>query len=397
MKKALCIITAICCSSAILSSCSDKNKETIYDVGSNYEILDSELAEELELQSAPLNTVISDYKQDSYKKEMLNAGASCTFDNRFMYLFNHLGTQGSIDVAMKMQYYKIDLQSGDIISMCSDPGCTHNPGSYPNCINNKFFEFPTAVGDCVWYIEGNKIFELKDGKSSEVYENTYFTDFEIDNYKDIAPNAECGLYNLIIDDDLIYAFGPSYTFKIQRNTMEASDLVNISDDALVLSSFIYNDKAYVCNELQELFVADYETGEVTKLGDKINTASVYNDVLYYTRYNGGKPILYTADLDGSGEKKLLDDCYMDFFIKDGKVFYHNNGTGNSVRSYDLSTGENKDIFDDWEDVSCVVTANHIDRIFAIGCNEDGESVVISVRSDGSDLWAVTIDGRDSIS
>ncbi len=145
-----------------------------------------------------------------------------------------------------------------------------------------------------------------------------------------------------------------------------------------------------------MFVADYKTGEVTKLGDKINNASVYNDVLYYTRYNGGKPILYTANLDGSGERKLLENCYMDFFIKDGKVFYHNKGTGNSVRSYDLSTDEDKDTLDDYEVVYCVVTANHIDRIFAIGSNKDGESVVISVRSDGADLWAVTIDRKDSI-
>ncbi len=249
MKKVLCVAIAVALSVSMLSGCKDKDKDkdTIYDIGSDYEILDSELAEEIELQSAPLNTVVSDYKQDSYKKEMLSTGASCTFDYRFMYLFFPLRTQGSFDVAMKMQYYKINLQSGDIISMCSDPGCTHDPGSYPSCINNKTFEFPTAVEDGVWYIEGNKILELKDGESNEVYENTYFTDFEIDNYKGIAPNSECALYNLIIDDDLIYAFRPSYTFKIQRDTMEASDLINISDDAMIISSFIYNDKAYVCN------------------------------------------------------------------------------------------------------------------------------------------------------
>lgn len=407
MKKALSIFTAVCCAGILLSGCSSKDKDTYIDIDSNFQIQDSELAEKLEQESTPLNTVVSDYKQYSNRKSLLAPIVMCcTIDNRYLYSFWQLGfTPTGSYSSQKTQCYRIDLQSGELLPMCDTPGCTHDVNLYPDCINNKYgFISPTSVGDTIWYSKENKLIELKDGKETVLYENDYCTEFE-EQFSQENPLQKYGFSVLLDDSDYIYAFGSSYTFRINRKTMKPEQYINVTDDAMT-SRFVYENKAYVTDLLQELFVIDYETGEVTKLGDMINNAAVYDDVLYYTKYNGGRPILYTAELDGSGKKKLLEDCYMDFIVKDGKVFYHNNTGSNALHSYDLKTGEDSVIYDDWARCNGIVTADHIDRIFAIsdvyrGSSETSSdeeagtySVIVSIRTDGSDLWVKEITGRE---
>lgn len=402
---------AVCYAGALLSGCKDKDKNTYIDIDSDYQLQDSELAEKLEHASEPLNTVITDYEAHSnIKKMIMPAVAHCTISDKYFYSYMGMGYspfQSAWTGSDITQLYKINLQSGEVIPMCDTPGCTHEMELYPDCVCNKYdYISPTAVGDAIWFCRNRKLIELKDGKETVLYENDYCTEFEEQLLKEYPDQKYSFDVTLGGDGDYIYAFGASYTFRINRNTMKPEQYIKITDDQ-ISSRFVYGNKAYITDMLQELFVIDYESGEATKLGDKINNVAAYDDVLYYTRYNDGEPILYTAELDGSGEKQLLTDCYMDFFVKDGKVVYHNNTGNEALHIYDLSTGEDKVIYDDWERCIGILTADHIDRIFAIGMinkkaedtladQEGTHDVVVSVRSDGSDLWVKEIDGSKDI-
>lgn len=394
MKKIICVFTAICCSCILLSGCGDKeDKKELVDLSSLESTFD-------ETKSTPLDTAVTSYKQDSYKKQMIGDSSSCTFSGDSMLIFTGLGCDSydSVSTSVK-QLYKIDLKSGECVPMCTVPGCRHDYDAGTACINNQSIRKPTAMGDAVWYISDNRIMELSGDEHKTVFENKYCTEYEESVYRD-DETQKYVLSCFIADDDKVYLFGPTYTVRLDRATMKAEEYIPVCE-AMLFSQFVCDGKAYVCNELQELFMIDYDTGAVKKLGDQINNACVYDGMLYYTRYNGGMPLLYCANADGSGEKKLAEDCYMDFVLKDNKVFYHNYATGGAVRCYDLSTGEDKVIYDGMTECNCVVTAEHIDRIFAIGgLQKDGQqgmcSFIVSVKTDGSGLWTKEIDGTDAI-
>lgn len=408
MKRTLAFVTAICCASILLGGCSSKNKDTYFNIDSDFQIQDSELSEKLEQSATPLNTVVTDYKQHEKEKIMASPATRCTFDDEFLYIYNGLGyTPMDSYNSQIIQYYKINLQSGEILSLCDIPGCTHDYNYNPDCINFQQIDNPTAVGDVIWRTEQNKLFEINGNEKTVLFENSYCTEFE--KKYSVSPWWKKYGFSALLVDDYIYAFGGSYTFRMNKKTMKPEKYINITDDAYIITYVVYNSKAYVLNMIEELFVVDYETGTATKLDDKVSGFDVYNDVLYYTRWNDGYPILYSANLDGSEEKQLAEDCSFDFMINDGKLFYYNTAAaGHALHSYDLSTGEDITIYDGFFDCLYIVTADHIDRIFAVGTvyksssevmadeNPGEYSVIVSVRTDGSDLWIKEVDGKDIV-
>lgn len=408
---------------------------TYIDIGSDYSVLDSELAEKLEHANTPLNTVITDYKQDTLRTGTIWRGS--TFDDKYCYLYGAEGFWGDEYTDQRLQYYKIDLQSGVVSPICNIPGCTHDINNDPNCITHEWLSCITAVGDAFWSLpprhalnrgfeRQDQIIEIKGDTRTVIFENTYCTEFEELNYKE-SSNDKYHISCFLVDDNYIYLFGPSYAYRIDRATMKADEPINITDDASIDSVTMYGSKAYFTDSLDELFVIDFETGTSQKLGDMYNVVQVYNDKLYYTRVQIDQQKLddymnkphdrwdhdedadrdefiatrtisfYCSDLDGGNEAKLLDDV-TGWVIKDSKLFYSqwSGDKGKALRCYDLETKQEKIIYDNWGSCNWVFTADHIDRIFVVSKNESHNSVILSVRSDGSDLWVKELDGKDFI-
>ena len=431
------MIISLICACSVLGGCKDRDKKTYIDLDSDYSVLDSELAEKLEKAATPLDTVVTDYNQHTY-----NRYGYATFDDRYLYCYTDMGydPNNSWDSQVK-QLYKIDILSGEVIPMCDDPGCTHDYETYPYCINNNqvLYYHCCAVGDELWCIDGSKIVVRKGGSSEVIFENSYCGEFEENYYKD-SLNAKYSIHRFEVDDDYIYIFGPSYTYRVDRKTMKAEKPIVICDYAgfsVLASGAVAGSKMYTVNDLDEMFLVDYETGEATKIFDKRKHQTVYNETLYYIRWDsdleepsdmddypdwdsytaaideylaGLKPVLCSSELDGSNEKELFTNIAGDYAIKDGKVFYHefNGDESYVIRCHDLETGKSKVIYDDLAYCSAILTAEHIDRIFFIGdtaeqyvVDEDGMPIpiytkIISLRADGSDMWEVTVDGTDEV-
>ncbi len=385
MKKALSVLLALTLALG-MTACKSKEKETYYEVNSEGDIVDSELLEKVEQESTPLNTKVGDYNYHS-GNNLIITPYNATVDGKFMYVYSYMGDQG---------YVKIDLQSGEVIPLCDVAGCTHDYDQFPDCINNREFSWITAVGDELWYSNNNKLFAIKDGKEEVIYENNYCTQLEEDTLKE-SPDQKYTIYYPIVDDNYVYIFGMSYVLQLDRSTKEVLKTIDLPTEAALRTPFVYKGSIYFCNDMQEAFRTDIESGETIKLGDHVNCVYVKNDTIYYTDWNDGAVTLYKADLDLQNSEKLIDDCYMDFVIKENKIFYSSN-SDEKIMCYDLDTGESKTVYDGFDFSGSIITADYIDRVFFIGeaPNPNDETspydVIASVRTDGSDLWVKQFEG-----
>ena len=390
MKKSRRILS-LAVAASMLTSCKSKEKETYFEVNSEGEVVDSALLEKIEQESQPLNTKVENYNYHSGKNQVIGH-TNITVDDKFLYVYDVMGDQG---------YVKVDLQSGEVIPLCNVAGCTHDPNDFPDCINNRFlahryFSDITAVGDELWYCDGDKLITTKGGKEEVIYENKYCTEYEEAARKE-TPNQKYSIFYFIVDDNYVYIFGLAYVLQLDRNTMQVLKTIDLPTEADLRTPFVYKGSIYFCNDLKEVFKTDIESGETKKLGDHVNCVYVWNDTIYYTDWNGGAVILYKADLDLQNSEKLLDDCYMNFVIKENKLFYSKKSTG-EIMCYDLDTGENKLIYKDMDSGATIITADYIDRIFIVGkyVNPDDTTdkydVIASVRTDGSDLWVKKFEG-----
>lgn len=390
MKKARKILTlavAAALAASMLTACQSSERETYFEVNSEGEVVDSELFEKIEQESVPLNTKIENYSCHSDRNLFIGTSNFITLSDKFLYNYDGVGNR---------EYVKIDLQSGEVIPLCDVAGCTHDSDDFPDCINNRNIGWITAVGDEIWYDDANKLIVMKDGKEEVIYENKYCTEYEEATRKNGA-DEKYGILFIVADDNYVYLFGFSYVVQVDRNTMKAVKTIDLPTETDLRTPVVYKGSIYFCNELQEAFKTDIESGETKKLGDHVNCVYVWNDTIYYTDWNDGAVTLYKADLDLQNSEKLLDDCYMNFVIKDNKLFYSKKSNG-EIMCYDLDTGENKLIYKDIGSGASIFTADYIDRVFFIGgyVNPDDTNekydVIASVRTDGSDLWVKKYEG-----
>ncbi len=393
MKRIFCILTAAMLSVCFLTSCQSKGKETYFEENSAGEIVDSELLEKIEQEAQPLDTKIENYSCHGGRNFFLGMSNYVTLDDKYLYVYNHMGDQGFI---------KLDLQSGEAIPLCNVAGCTHDPNNFPGCVNHHFLFMATAVGDELWYPDENTLVALKDGQEEVIYENKHYTELEEAALK-ATPNEKCVICYLAADEKYAYIFGFAYVVQIDRSTMKAVKTIDLPTAGALRTPFVYKGSIYFCNDLKEVFKTDIESGETTKLGDHVNCVYVKNDTVYYTVYSDTEAfVLYSADLDLKNPKKLIENCYSDFAVKDNKLFYHgapSSAQGETIMCYDLDSGESKTVYDGFSEANGIIAADFSDRVFFLGeeTNPDNTAdpydVIASVRSDGSDLWVKKFSGE----
>ncbi len=396
MKKTICILSAAALSLSLLASC--KSGETYISVDDDYSVLDSSLAEQMQQEAVPLNTKISDY---SYDKKYEMAACPFTFDDKYMYCLVPIGFVGDQIDDQRFQRYKVDLQTGETKPMCDVPGCTHDVNTFPNCINNSLGNVQgfTAVGNVFWCLDSdddgrsyNIIAQRTSDGKDRLFENTTFcTEFE-EEFHRLTPREKYSISDFFVRDDLIYVVGESYVYRIDRSTMKARDLIDVCDSRIT-GGMLYGEKMYLSDDVGEVFVADFESGKAQKIADKKYSPRVYDDVLYL--YDGENKAICKAELDGSNITPIIENCQDKMFVKGGKMFYLKDDTNSSLISYDLESGKETVIYDQWNSGLFIGTADHIDRIFALGTDSSGNSVFVSVRADGSDLWSNTLNGFDN--
>ena len=379
VSRILCMAVAAALSASMLSACQSKEKQTYFEENSAGEIVDSALLEKIEQESQPLNSVIGDHI--NYGQQ----GGAMAMSDKYAYIYWFMGDMG---------YIKVDLQTGEAIPLCDVAGCTHDPNLFPNCINNSPWENVRPVGDALWHTEDNKLLETKDGETKVLYENNYCSEDEENHYKELGESSN--KYNIsyyIVDDDYIYLFGAGHITLLDINTFEEVKTIDYSAEYGARSQIVYNGKMYFISTYEELYVLDLENGEVTKLGDQVYGIKIQDGVLYYVTFVDGGRVLYSANLDFKNPKQIAKGFYIEeCAIKDGKIFYIPNSDETIIMCHDIASGEETLVYDGDNRMNALEYADFCDRIFFFTQSavdqETNEpyNVLISVRSDGSDLW-----------
>ena len=388
MKKALSVLLALTLALG-MTACQSKGKETYFEENSAGEIVDSALLEKIEQESEPLNThIIGDYKQHTVSGGQRN---DITLSDKYAYVFWFMGHMG---------YIKVDLQTGEAIPLCDVAGCTHDYNQFPGCINNSFWQNPTPVGDSIWRTDENKLIEeTNDGETKVLYENSFCNEFEKANYKEYSGEMYY-IFDLIVDDDYAYLFGGAHVTLLDRNTLEEVKTIDLTVDSRIDGFNVYGGKIYFIDDLHELYVLDIESGEITKMADQVYGILVQEGVLYYVTYVDGGHELYSADLDFKNQKLIAKGFYInECAVKNGKVYYIPRADESIIMCHDIESGEETKIYEGENRITGVGYSDFCDRIFF--CTEsvpDKETLepynlLISIRTDGSDLWTRRFDGE----
>lgn len=374
MKKLISIISVITALS-LLTACSRSRSGDIY-VSLSESSSDMGLSSEADLSSEnnsstvpdkPLCNVSADFCYDGSSSHIMNS--MNTVDSNYLYVlgYMYLDTASGDNHSMAV---KLDLQSGEIEGMCSVPGCQHNQSE---CIHFRQMGSIRAFGKELRYVFGNRLMSFDGTKHTVLFTNNIVTqigDPSAPISGEIAPDSMvddiCDLGGFVISENKTYLYGGNIVFVLDNDTFTVGNPIKAGDD-IFYSICVYNDIVYAANSVNELYMVDIKTETVKKLGDKIVNPSVYNERLYYIKWDGSVPYLYSTSLDGTDEQVVLEDCYVNYVIKDDNVFYSQFSSDRALYMYSLDKKDKIKLSD--IDMPDIVSADHIDRVFAIGFDD----------------------------
>ncbi len=211
---------------------------------------------------------------------------------------------------------RIDGQSGEVRALCSKAGCAHEPNS-PDCTAFRIMRTPLSSPNGIYYCNDNKLC-LYDGKDNKVIlENRFCTEYEEEAYPDSKYNI-----SVMYGDGLFYLKGATYYFTYDPSNGERSDPIVISKSN-IYSMDVGGGNIYYTTDSAELHIYNISTGEQKKAADNIWKLDYVNERLYYTGYENGVPMLYSADKNGGDVKKIIEDCYVNCCVTENCIYYQN--------------------------------------------------------------------------
>lgn len=390
-KRLLCIIL----SAIALTACSNGDRKYVSDIseigGEKNDIEKDDDVVKVDL----ISDEGFDFKYAT--RPLLRIQDTKTYDKDNMYIFGMGSSSGNV-------YVRLSLRTGKLSGLCAIPGCEHTE---PECLYRQGINYPLAVEDELWFVQNDKLYSRKLSEIGEanmladanvLFQNTYSTQFEEENF----PEYPRQITGFIVTENSIFVKCSSYLFRIDRVTMKADEPIKVCDN-IIYTMCVDGNTAYVTNDLNELYKIDFETRKVTKLGDKITFPSVYDGRLYYLYWGETLPWLCSASLDGTDEQRLIEDCYVNYLIKDGNVFYtqfsksvleniSESDPENVVESRmtyicPLDTLEKRLILE--FETSDIVSAPQTDRVFLFPAESDRSKNIYIVKTDGSDELTLT--------
>lgn len=276
----------------------------------------------------PFCNVSPNYGYDGSQINIMTS--AYTFDENYLYLF-----KGIDNIAQKA---RLNLKSGKLEAACDTPGCRHSDAE---CIYNRRMDSVRSFGKEIRYIFGNRLMSFEGGKHTTLFTNNIVTQIGEPSTLvsgELAPDGmvddECALGGIVIAENKTYLYGGNIIFSLDNDTFMASKPVKTGDN-VIYSMCVYNDTAFAVNDVNELYMVDIKTATAKKLGDKIVNPSVYNEKLYYIKWGESVPCLYSAALDGTNEQVVLEDCYVNYVIRDGNVFYSQYSSDKAFYMYSL--------------------------------------------------------------
>lgn len=370
MKKIISIISVLIAVS-LLSACGDSG-DVYVSFSENSSNMD--VSPERQPDTVTDRTFCNVSQNFGYDISQINImNSQYTFDDNYLYLFKGFDGVG--------QKAKLNLKNGELEALCVTPGCRHSDAE---CIYNRRMDSVRSFGKEIRYISGNRLMSFESGKHTTLFTNNAVTQIGEPSTLvsgELAPGSivgdECDLGGIVIAENTTYLYGGNIIFSLDNDTFTAGNPIKIGDNA-IYSMCVYNDTAYIANDVNELYMVNIKTETAKKLGDKIVNPSVYSEKLYYIKWVESIPCLYSTALDGTNDQVVLEDCYVNYVIKDGNVFYSQCSSDKAFYMYSLDKKKKTKLSDiAFPDV---VFAENIDRVFAV--NDDKIQSWLSVDGSG---------------
>lgn len=263
------------------------------------------LKQNYEEKQENLDVQISDFDYDDKSYRLSTLGY--TYDSDYLYL------------SRSAPWYIINLKSGRVETMCKIPGCKHL--NEPSCTDSLERYSCVATGEGIYFIREGKLWLRTDDKEKELFEGDFYTEFE----ELYFPDSPSDISSLLIRDNDIYLLGPTFFYIYDRESGEVSEPVKMNSDSACLGFVVTDEWIYYINAGNELFGGPIETMEFEKLEDMVTGIEVYDNKLYYVKWNSelGSGQLYVSEKDSVGEL-LLEQCYVNFVIADTGIYYQKN-------------------------------------------------------------------------
>jgi len=80
---------------------------------------------------------------------------------------------------------------------------------------------------------------------------------------------------------------------------------------------------YFATDSAEMFIYNIPSKQRKKLDENVWQLDFTNGKLYYTKYENGVPMLYSADKNGENAEKIIEDCYVNVCITPDCIYYQN--------------------------------------------------------------------------
>lgn len=289
-KKILCMINTLMI--MLLCACNNgEKKEGYVDIAKTKQ----------QIANEHLNIDVVDFTYDDKPFNIMKL--TTTMDSKFFYSFNYPNM-------------KINLENGRVQYYCNLAGCAHNELTSTGCISWQDFCSPIATIDGIYYVDDDRVCYIDGENQITIVKNTHYTDYE----KEMYPDCKSIITALVIKDDLMYVVCPTYFFTYNLSTKVETEPEEISTTAC--NGFCVSDEyIYYTTDNLELYIFEVKTKKITKLDDKVGQVSVKNGDLFYVKYENETPFLYRAKSNGSQSQKLIDDCYVNYYVADSGVYY----------------------------------------------------------------------------
>lgn len=293
MKEKAFKLLALLAASACLTAC-DGNNEGYIDT--------SEFVDSLENNDIQISEFFSGHGFDDSAFSIMNSGFSA--NENYFYV-------------TQTKNIRVDGNTGEVQFICHKPGCAHTQNS-SDCYAYKEMTSALTSPNGIYFCDENKLC-LYDGKETKtLFTNDFCTDYE----KEYFPDSRYMINHLTYHDDLIYFSGVTFymSYDIQSGAVSKPAVIS---DAPIRSFDTDGENIFFTDENAGLFVYNISSAVTKHIGDNVWQLDFINDKLYYTQYENGIPMLYSADKTGENAVKLIEDCYVNFCVLDDCIYYQN--------------------------------------------------------------------------
>ncbi|GEM_PF-3398905 len=275
-----------------------------------------------------LNTVVSGYICDQRSFNGGNARSYVTFDDKNFYCMCNLNFQNRA----------IDLQTGQVGHVCRDPGCRHFT-TYTDCIDNDSYSNFIAVGDDLYYTSDNSLIRVSGDKTETIYTNNFYSTRAGEQAQTYNFKSYFVLGGIASYGSKLYIVGITCVMSYDVLTGEITEPVEISENS-IWSLCCTGDRLYYLDSNNRFFSCRTDGSDICELGYDVTQLYSYEGAVYYTKLNEKRGLdLYRLDYIYGDPVKLIDDCYANFAINNGYIYYqHYKENDTTLYMYDMATG-----------------------------------------------------------